>query len=145
MNYRSAAAAVAVGGLCLGGCATVTDGPTQTITVNTNPAGANCMLDRLNEDIAFVGPTPGTVRIRKTKNDITVICNKRGYQQATYLNRSGADILTFGNLIIGGLTGWAIDSITGSDNKYNSTVNITLLPMSAAPSASGTQLGKPTS
>lgn len=147
MNYRVVAAAIAVGGVCLGGCSTIIEGRRQDITVNTNPAGASCTLNRLNAEIARVGSTPGTVNVEKTKHDITVICNKDGYQQATYLNHSGADIATVGNIVLGGGVGWDIDSATGSDNKYDTTVNITLLPTGAAPSASTTPSpqGKPSS
>jgi hypothetical protein len=53
---------------------------------------------------------------------------KSGYQMATYYNHSGAAGATFGNIILGGGIGWAIDSATGSDNKYESPVNITLVP-----------------
>jgi len=43
-----------------------------------------------------------------------------------YLNHSGAAGATFGNIVAGGLIGWGVDSATGSDNKYDSPVNITL-------------------
>jgi hypothetical protein len=43
--------------------------------------------------------------------------------------------MTFGNIVVGGGIGWAIDSSTGSDNKYTSPVNISMVPeqASAAP------------
>lgn len=36
---------------------------------------------------------------------------------------------TFGNIVLGGGIGWAIDSASGADNKYTSPVNITLVPV----------------
>jgi hypothetical protein len=67
--------------------------------------------------------------IKKNKHDITLRCTKSGFQDATYLNHSGAAGATFGNIILGGGIGWAIDSASGADNKYDGTVNITLVPM----------------
>ena len=83
--------------------------------------------------IARVNPTPGTVKISKTKHDITVDCTKEGFQKASYFNKSDIAGMTVGNLILGGAIGWAIDSATGSDNKYTSAVHIELVPKDAAP------------
>ncbi len=63
--------------------------------------------------IGRIGPTPGSVLIDKTKYDITIVCTKAGFQQATYINKSSAAGTTFGNIILGGGVGWAIDSATG--------------------------------
>src|SRR5215469_15253833 len=113
----------------LSGCASVIEGTSQVITVNTNPAGATCTLNRTPEGvIGEINHTPAGLTVRKTKYDITVKCNKAGYQEATYLNRSGAAGATFGNIVAGGGIGWAVDSASGSDNKYDSSVNLTLVP-----------------
>jgi len=37
----------------------------------------------------------------------------------------------FGNIVLGGGIGWAIDSASGADNKYDGVVNVTLVPASA--------------
>ena len=60
---------------------------------------------------------------------IWIACVKQGYQQAAYLNHSGVVGATLGNIILGVGVGWAIDSATGSDNKYDSPVNITMVPV----------------
>ena len=67
--------------------------------------------------------------IKKTKHDITIACMLPAYQNATYVNNSDAAGATFGNIILGGGIGWAIDSASGADNKYTSPVNITLAPV----------------
>jgi hypothetical protein len=95
--------------------------------VNTNPAGAACSLNRQGSSIARIEPTPGAATIKKTKYDITIVCNKEGFQEATYLNHSGAAGATFGNIVLGGGIGWAIDSASGADNKYDTPVNLTLV------------------
>ena len=116
----------------LGACSTIVEGTSQDIAVATDPSGANCVLKRQDAEIARVPSTPGSVRIQKTKYDITILCEKEGYQQAAYRNHSGADAATFGNILVGGLVGWAIDSSTGSDNKYDNQVTIKLEPVAKA-------------
>ena len=112
----------------LGACSTIIEGRSQQMMVNSNPPGADCGLYRQNIRIATIQNAPGSTLIEKTKYDIWVACVKPGYQIATYYNHSGAAGATFGNIILGGGIGWAIDSATGSDNKYESPVNITLVP-----------------
>lgn len=123
-------------GLALAGCSSIIEGTSQEVVINTNPAGANCALNREGTTIARVEPTPGAATIKKTKYDIIIVCDKTGYQEATYFNHSGAAGATFGNIILGGGIGWAIDSASGADNKYDSPVNITLVPVMASQATS---------
>src|SRR5579871_6844173 len=109
----------------LGACSSVIEGTSQEIVINTNPPGASCALEREGNVIARVQPTPGGATIKKTKHDITIRCNEPGYQEATYLNHSGVAGATFGNIVLGGGIGWAVDSASGADNKYDGVVNIT--------------------
>lgn len=113
--------------LALPACSTIVEGRSQEITVNTNPPGASCTLIRQEKPIATISPTPGSAYIEKSKYDITIKCSKPGYETATYLNHSGAAGATFGNIILGGGIGWAVDSASGADNKYDSPVNVTLV------------------
>ncbi len=142
MKFKiNAAAAVIVAASSLAACSSVIEGTSQEILVNTNPAGANCALEREGNIIARIPQTPGGATIKKTKHDITVRCTKDGFQEATYLNHSGAAGATFGNIILGGGVGWAIDSASGADNKYDSPVNVTLVPaMPPAPAPKPTAL-----
>jgi hypothetical protein len=117
--------------LALAGCASIIEGTSQEITINTNPTGAACTLMREGQPIGSVNPTPGTVLIKKTKYDLNIVCDRPGFDQATFLNHSGAAGATFGNIILGGGIGWAIDSAAGADNKYETPVNLTMVPKSA--------------
>lgn len=110
----------------LSGCASIIDGRSQEITVNTNPSGASCSLDRNGSPLGTIAPTPGSIYIEKTKYDILIKCDKTGYDQATYMNKSGSEGATWGNIVAGGFIGWGVDSATGADNKYDSPINITL-------------------
>lgn len=113
--------------VALTGCSSIIDGTSQEIVINTNPEGADCALIREGKTIGRVNPTPGGVTIKKTKYDMDIVCNKEGYQEATYFNKSDVAGATFGNIVLGGGIGWAIDSASGADNKYTSPVNITLV------------------
>jgi hypothetical protein len=112
----------------LSACSTIIEGRSQQIMVNTNPSGANCNIFRNGDKIGSIIDTPGSAYIEKTKYDIKIECNKKHYQTATYMNHSGTAGATWGNIVAGGLIGWGVDSATGSDNKYETPVNITLVP-----------------
>jgi hypothetical protein len=112
----------------LGACSTIVEGRAQQIAVNTNPSGADCGLYRQNLLIGRIQNTPGSVLIEKSKYDIWIACVKQGYQQTMYYNHSGVSRASYGNMISFGAVGWAIDSATGSDNRYDSPVNITMTP-----------------
>jgi len=124
----------------LPGCATIVEGTSQQIVVNTNPSGADCGLYRQGIKIGTVVSAPGSALVDKTKHDIWVVCVKEGYQQATYLNHSGVAGGTFGNIVLGGGVGWAIDSAAGADNKYDSPVNLSLVPNQPGSSAAAASL-----
>ena len=110
----------------LSACSSIVEGTSQEIVINTAPSGADCSLVREGISIGRVDPTPGAATVKKTKHDITIVCNKKGYQGTTFFNKSDVAGATVGNVILGGGIGWAIDSASGADNKYTSPVNITL-------------------
>jgi hypothetical protein len=113
----------------LAGCSSIVDGTSQNIVVNTNPPGATCGLYRENINIGTIAATPGSVLVQKTKHDITMLCVLNGYQQASHFNKSGVAGATVGNILLGGGIGWAIDSMSGADNKYETPLNITMVPV----------------
>jgi PEGA domain len=118
------------------GCVSVFEGTSQDISVNTNPAGATCSLEREGKSIGSVVNTPGTATVRKTKNDITVKCDKPGYETATYINHSGVSSAIAANvavdlLLTAGISS-IVDSANGADNKYEPVVNLSLVPVPQA-------------
>jgi hypothetical protein len=130
-----AAAAVAFATTCLAGCGTITQGTSQNITITSAPPGGHCDLTRKGEHVATLDRTPGSVKVDKTKNDILLTCTLAGYQDASSNLESGYGVGTFGNIILGGGIGWAIDSASGADNKYPSSANVQFIPVSATSSA----------
>ncbi len=130
----------------LGACSSIVEGTSQQISVVTNPPGAACKFHRNGEIVGMVNPTPGGALIKKTKHHIEVVCDKDGYQEARYLNKSGIQEATFGNILLGGGIGWAIDSASGADNKYEEAVNITMVPKApGAPSGAAAPSPAPAS
>jgi hypothetical protein len=128
----SRALAILAGLVLLSGCASIFEGTTQQISVTTTPAGARCTFWRNGTLISDIASTPGSVTIRKTKDDLTIVCDKRGYGTATYVNHSGLAMATFANILTAGLA-WAYDSTRGADNKYEGQVSLALPPASAVP------------
>jgi hypothetical protein len=109
------------------GCASIFDGTTQLISVNTNPAGARCTFWRNGALIGDIGATPGALRIDKSRQELVIVCDKPGYSPSTYVNRSGLAGMAWANILTGGLA-WAYDVSRGADNKYESEVNLSLSP-----------------
>ena len=137
MRIFSVMAAGAVG-FCLSGCASIFEGTSQEITIVTNPPGATCALEREGLPIQTLVSTPGTVLVRKSKYDITVKCNKPGFEEAQFLNNSGTSAYIAGNIaadviLTAGLSS-IVDSASGADNKYDPIVNISLVPIQQAQS-----------
>lgn len=112
--------------LLLSGCSSITQGTTQLINIQTDPDGASCSVMRNNVKIASINETPGYVQVDKTKYDLIILCSKPGYQNGSSLNKSDVAGMTAGNIILGGVIGWGIDSATGADNKYDSEVFVPL-------------------
>ena len=137
--YRAARLLPALAVIPLAGCISILEGTSQEITVATAPAEASCTLEREGKVFETIERTPKTVMVRKSKYDITVRCNKPGYQEATYLNHSGASATIAANvamdlILTAGLSS-IIDSANGADNKYETAVVITLMPTVAGTDA----------
>lgn len=108
----------------LSACATLVNGTSQTVTVSTTPPGASCTLDRMGERVGAISATPGSVRLDKSKNDLSVTCSKEGYQTATVAHAPSFGAATFGNLIAGGVIGVVVDAASGANYSYPSDVRL---------------------
>ena len=125
-------ASIALLGTALSSCASILDGTSQEITVNTSPSDASCVFYREGVAIGTVPNTPGILNVKRRKYDIEIKCDKPGYIQATYRNHSGTSAMIAGNiaadiLLTGGLSS-IVDSASGADNRYDPVVNLTLSP-----------------
>ena len=118
----------------LGGCASVTRGTTETISVASTPAGAEATVSGL--EMPMVCTTPCSF-VAKRNADISVTVEKPGYEtQIIPLTKDipAAGAAGFaGNVLLGGLVGMGVDAATGAatDHKPNPVI-VTLQPRSAA-------------
>ena len=132
----------------LPGCATIIDGSTMVTTVETNPPGASCILDRQGEQIATVAPTPGVMKYGKTKQDATLTCTLPGFATVATPIPSTFTSLTFINFAAGGAIGFIVDASTGANWSYPKHVVVELPPgpsTAAAPVPAKAVTGSPTS
>lgn len=112
------------------GCATVTSGTTQDLSVSSDSStgvavtGADCKLE--NDKGKWNITTPGVVTVHKSSKDLNIKCNKAGHTNgsARVVSRAGAAIA--GNLLVGGLIGAGIDHATGSAYKYADNLVVTM-------------------
>ncbi|XSC46928.1 PEGA domain-containing protein [Bradyrhizobium sp. RDT10] len=116
------------------GCASVTRGTTENISISSTPSGATAEVSGLDVPTACVTPC---VVVAKRSADITVTVNKEGYEpQIIPLTKEvpGTGAAGFaGNLLLGGLVGMGVDAATGAalDHKPNPVI-VTLQPTAPA-------------
>ena len=143
-----AAVAVTYTAFCLSGCVSVFEGTSQDISVVTNPIDAHCAFKRDDgRDMGSIERTPGKLTVRKSKYDLTITCTKPGYQTAAYVNHSGTSAAIAANvavdvLLTAGISS-IVDSANGADNKYDSVVNLTMIPDYQVPVAKSAALVTP--
>lgn len=107
-------------------CASILEGTTQEIHISTSPSEAQCNITRNGVNIAHIASTPGAALVERTKHDLFIKCSKDDCEDAEFFAKSGTSGGTFGNIILGGGIGWAIDSAAGADNEYPEAVNLSL-------------------
>ncbi len=128
MQHRWAVTGILLSSLVLGACATLVEGTDQTVTVLTEPPNAVCTLSQDGATVAVVNPTPGTVSVEKSKDNIGIICEKDGYFNGAAALSSDFQAMTLGNILIGGFIGLAVDASSGAMNEYPASVTIVLAP-----------------
>lgn len=120
----------------LGGCASVSRGTTENISISSVPAGAQADVTGLDVPTACV--TPCVVQVKRNA-DISVTISKDGYDpQVVPLTKEivSAGAAGFaGNILLGGLVGAGVDAYNGAamDHKPN-PVTVTLVPTVQRPS-----------
>jgi hypothetical protein len=117
------------------GCASVTRGTTENISIATTPSGATADISGLETPTQCV--TPCVVQAKRSA-DIIVAISKPGYEPQTIpltkeIPGSGAAGFA-GNLLLGGLVGMGVDAATGAalDHKPNPVI-VTLQPRGTEP------------
>lgn len=111
----------------LGGCASITGGTNQVVSVETRDkgqaiAGAACTLT--NPKGTFFVTSPGTVTIHRAYDDLNVKCEKEGFQPGMVSAKSSTKGMAFGNILFGGVIGGAIDAGTGAAYDYPTLITV---------------------
>ena len=114
--------------LAVGSCSSITTGTTQTVTVITEPAGATCKLQRGGVLIGMINATPGSISIDKSKDHVSVECEKREHLPGAAVLASDFQGMTLGNVLIGGIIGIGIDAASGAMHYYPPSVSVFLPP-----------------
>jgi hypothetical protein len=117
----------------LASCATIMEGTGQSVAIATTPPAALCSVNREGQTLGQVAATPGSVRIDKSKNDLTVTCSKPGYQTASITQTPKFLGTTFGNILLGGAIGAVVDASTGANYEYPGQINLELAAAAPIP------------
>lgn len=116
----------------LGGCATVTRGTTNQITISSEPGGAEARSSLGHACTA----TPCSWEVSR-KSEFVVTFSKEGYaemQVPVSTRIAGAGAAGFaGNILVGGIVGMGVDAATGSTlEHFPNPVLASLVPLKAA-------------
>lgn len=127
---RGILTAAAMASAMVGGCASVTQGTTQAVSVTAVCEG-RIMLDAscevANDKGRWVLKTPGSVVVQKAYGELVAVCRKDG-AAGTAKFVSKANDAAWGNVLVGGLIGYAIDSSSGAGFNYPSELPVVLTP-----------------
>lgn len=113
------------------GCASITGSKTQPISITAvceaeQVQGATCTVTN-DKGVSYV-TTPGTVMITKSTGDATVTCTKDKVASNPSVVSSSNNVNIWGNLLLGGPIGAAIDAGTGAGFDYPPTINVVFNP-----------------
>lgn len=112
-----------------GGCASIVNGTTQIVSVETQQNlqrvdGARCEM--VNSKGTYHVSTPGTVTIGRAFGDMTVTCEKDGMPAGTATVSSSTKGMLFGNALFGGVIGVVVDTTSGAAYDYPELIRIIL-------------------
>lgn len=114
--------------IALSGCASVVSGTHQSLSVTTHPVkGAQCVLEN-NKGKWYINETPASVTVHRSYNNLLVRCEKDGYAKNELSIKSLTKPAAFGNVLLGGAAGAAIDMANGAAYDYPSEIHIPLRP-----------------
>ncbi len=140
MKFRIIFIAAAMAALAvLQGCASITTGKFQPVSIDAHCSGvpvegAKCKLTN-DKGEWYIGGTPGSVVIQKAWGDLAVECTKEGKGKAVGVFKSSSNGGVWGNIIAGGLIGYAVDAGSGAGFDYPPKMNVDLCTNTVTPVA----------
>ncbi len=114
----------------LSGCATITEGREQTVTVTTVCEGVivtGVACELANNKGRWRVITPQSARIHKSYGGLSVTCQQ---QSATGATNAVSDYNdgAWGNVLLGGGVGYLLDTTTGAGFDYPNQLTVVLKP-----------------
>lgn len=112
----------------LTGCASISGNSTQPLTVitlhnNQEISGITCTLS--NDTGSWSIITPATATIHKSTGDLAITCHKAPLTgDALIVSKSNTAV--WGNILVGGVIGYAVDRQTGAGFDYPATAAIVM-------------------
>jgi hypothetical protein len=129
VSARIAVLGISLASIFIAGCASVRgSGSKQSIKVDTIDArgaslrDAACVLS--NDKGSWKISTPEAAEVTRSNNALTVKCSKQGHPDGNAVVNSSTRDEMYGNLIVGGLVGIAIDHSTGAGYEYPTYVAV---------------------
>jgi hypothetical protein len=110
------------------GCATVTGGDTQQVSLDTRGPGgeavnsASCTLQ--NNKGTWNVQSPSIVKVHRSFDDLLVQCKKEGVPDGHLRAISAVKPALFGNILFGGGIGAFVDHTTGSAYDYPDNLSV---------------------
>ena len=113
------------------GCASITSGKNQPLSLQTvcdnKPiTGANCSLT--NSKGQWFIETPGSVVVHKSYGDLVVECKKDNLLPAGGTFQSSSNGGVWGNILAGGVIGYAVDAGSGAGFDYPTQLLVNFNP-----------------
>lgn len=102
--------------LLASGCATIVTGSSQEVTLVSEPSGASVSIDGNNR-----GMTPLTISLKR-KETPTFVLTSDGYMDEALALDKSSNGWVWGNIVLGGIIGLAVDMGTGAHQKFDQDV-----------------------
>jgi hypothetical protein len=108
----------------LTGCASITDGTTQTVVFHLTPSEARCTVSREGTQLGSINGKQNTITISKGAKDVLVSCSAKGYEDSTQrlISKTQTSGVVGGFFLDLGIT----DMVTGAMWKYPNDITIVL-------------------
>lgn len=122
--------------MTLGACSTVTEGSQQQITFETIGAvDAVCEVNQGVNDYQYQVRPPQTIWVKKSRRDLTVVCEASGNRKAMTVVNTDVAATTFLNVFNGVVPGAAYDAESGAFFKYPDKIVVDFTGQMATPNA----------
>lgn len=113
--------------ILLTGCASITGSKNQPVSIQAvhtgkSLEGADCTLT--NDKGTWFAKTPGSVVVQKSGQDMVIRCEKDGVPAGSTTVASSANAGAWGNILFGGIIGYAVDAGTGAAFDYPTSLSV---------------------